>query len=108
MGELIDQQGFQGSYDFLYLPFSFQTETNQGFAFINFTSTENFDRFREHLSGFNDWKFPSDSICELMYSDKFVNLDDYVNYYRNTSIMHESVEERFKPALFKNGLRVPF
>merc|ERR1711972_679057 len=106
--ELIDEQGWHGCYDLLYLPIVFQTEENHGYAFINFTTTENYERFREYFSGFRDWNTPSDNICEVAASDKFVNLDDYIEGYRNSPIMHESVEARFKPVLFENGQRIPF
>jgi len=106
--ELIDEQGFHGCYDLLYLPIIFQTEESHGYAFINFTTTENYERFREHFNGFRDWNMPSDRICEVAASDKFCNLDDYIEGYRNSPIMHESVEERFKPVRFENGQRIPF
>merc|ERR1712048_1515033 len=106
--KLIDEQGFRGCYNLLYLPIAFQTEENHGYAFINFTTTENYELFREHFSGFRYWNVPSDKICEVAASDKFFNLDDHIEGYRNSPIMHESVEERFKPVLCENGQRMPF
>merc|ERR1719343_803857 len=106
--ELIDQQGFRGSYRLFYLPISFQTELNQGYAFIDFTTTENFDKFKEHFHGFREWNLPSDRVCDVSVSDKFSNLDDRIEAYRNSPIMHKSVQKRFKPVLFQNGQRICF
>lgn len=106
--ELLDRQGFLGSYDLLYLPADFQTELNYGYVFINFTTTENVAWFREHFTGFNDWIVPSDRACEVSWSDAAQGLDDNVQRFRNSPIMHESVEDRFKPALFEQGQQIPF
>merc|ERR1712151_1309515 len=103
-----DEKGFRGCYDFFYLPIVFQSEENHGYAFINFTTTENYERFREHFSFFREWNMPSDNICAVTVSDKFSNLDDYIKGYRDSPVMHESVEERFKPVLCENGQRLPF
>jgi hypothetical protein len=106
--EIIDQNGFVGSYDFFYLPMTFETELNHGYAFINFTTPHGFERFREGFDGFSDWTIPSDRICEVSFCDKFRNLDDCIEAHRNVPIMHFSVEDRFKPVILANGERVPF
>merc|ERR1719343_690430 len=43
--ELLDQHGL--NYDFVYMPVDFKTELNLGHAFINFVSSEDFERFQE-------------------------------------------------------------
>merc|ERR1712187_578528 len=106
--EFIDQQGFRGSYDLFYLPHSFQTELNNGYAFIDFTTTENFEKFREHFRGFRDWNVRSDNTCDVSVSDRFSSLSDHIEAYRNSPIMHVSVQERFRPLLFQNGERICF
>jgi len=106
--ELIDEHGFQGSYSFFYLPVVFESQQNHGYAFIHFNTAESYERFRAHFSGFSDWKVASDRVCELSFSEKFNSLDDRIESYRNSPIMHDSVEDRFKPVLFENGQRVPF
>jgi len=106
--ELIDQQGFKGLYDFVYVPFKSQKELNQGYAFMNLTTEENAERFRTHFAGFSAWGIPSHMVCEPIWSDKVQGVDAHVERLRDSRIMHESVEDRFQPVLFKDGQRVPF
>jgi len=105
---LIDQQGFNGLYDLVYLPVDFRTELNQGYAFINLTTAENAERFRDHFMGFSDWLVSSERICEVSWSDQSQGTDENVRRYRDSPMMHESVEDRFKPVLFYDGQRIPF
>merc|ERR1712178_136755 len=106
--ELIDGQGFRGSYALFYLPVVFQSKLNHGYAFIHFTSSDSYEKFRERFSGFSSWKVSSDRICEVSFSERFSNIDDRIEGCRNSPIMHKSVEDRFKPLLFENGQRIPF
>lgn len=106
--ELLDQQGFFGSYDLVYLPVAFQTDLSHGYAFINFTTKANCERFREHFTGFSDWMVPSGLVCEISWSDLAQGLSENIQRYRDSPMMHESVEDRFKPVLFEHGRRVAF
>jgi hypothetical protein len=106
--QLLDQQGFLGSYDIVYLPVAIHTDLNHGYAFINFTTTKNFERFREHFTGFGDWMMPSDKICEVCWSDVAQGSHENIQKYRDSPMMHESIEDRFKPALFEHGRRKAF
>merc|ERR1712048_282476 len=105
---LMDQQGFSGLYDLVYLPVDFKTELNHGYAFINFTRAENVERFRDQFMGFSDWLVPSERICEVSWSDQSQGIDANIQRYRDCPMMHESVEDRFKPVLFHDGQRIPF
>jgi len=105
---LIDQQGFSGLYDLVYLPVDFRTELNQGYAFINFTTAENTEMFRSHFTGFSEWLVPCERICEVSYSDQAQGIDAYIQRYRDSPMMHESVADRFRPVLFQDGQRIPF
>merc|ERR1712151_370213 len=75
---LIDQQGFSGLYDLVYLPVDFRSELNHGYAFINFTTAENAERFRDHFMGFSDWLVLSERICEVSWSDQSQGTDENV------------------------------
>merc|ERR1711920_809092 len=106
--ELIDRQGFNGLYDLLCMPVDFQTELNHGYVFINFVTLEDAAGFKKHFKSFSDWSLPSDSICEVTWFDSTHNIDSHIQRYGDSPLMHESVEDRFKPVLFKDGLRIPF
>jgi hypothetical protein len=106
--DLIDSHGFVGCYDLIYLPVDFKKWVGLGYAFINFCSTSEAERFRHHFNGFSDWSRQSSKVCEVSWSDALQGLDDNVERYRNIPVMHISVPDEFKPVLFKNGKRIPF
>merc|ERR1712066_1035458 len=84
---LIDQQGFSGLYDLVYLPVDFRTELNQGYAFINFTTAENTEMFRSHFTGFSDWLVQSERTCEVSLSDQSQGLGANIQRYRDSPMM---------------------
>merc|ERR1711972_258335 len=77
-------------------------------AFINLTTAENAERVRAHFAGFSAWGIPSHMVCETIWSDTLQGIDAHGGRYKDSPIMHESVEDRFRPLLFKDGQRVPF
>lgn len=50
--ELIDQNGFAGSYSLVYLPMDFATGMAVGYAFINFIEHNDAVRFQDTFQGF--------------------------------------------------------
>lgn len=44
--QALAEQGFDGTYDYFYLPRSFHTSSNKGYAFLNFTEAEVAGRFK--------------------------------------------------------------
>jgi hypothetical protein len=106
--ELLDQQGFNGLYELVYVPTAMDTELSYCYAFITLTTEGSVDQFLNHFIGFKDWSVPSDKVCEVRFNDMLRNTEEHIQRYRDSTMMHESVEDRFKPALFENGQRVPF
>lgn len=51
--------------------------------------------------------FTMDSV-QVRLCGPWPDLDAHVERYRNSSVMHHSVPEEFKPALFENGQQIPF
>lgn len=45
------RRGFEGLFDFLYLPYDFKKGINVGYGFVNFTNPEYALRFRDSLDG---------------------------------------------------------
>lgn len=50
----------------------------------------------------------SDKIAQVCWSDPLQGLKAHIERYRNSPMMHESVDAKFKPMMFSNGARVPF
>jgi len=105
--DLLDAEGFEGSYDFVYLPIDYLKKKNPGlgYAFLNFVLPEVADQFRQHFSGL---AMSSTKVCEVTWSDSVQGLHNHMERYRNSPVMHESVPDELRPLLFRGMERVPF
>jgi len=105
---LLDSEGFAGCYDFIYVTVDFHRWTGLGYAFLNMLSNADAVRLQAHFTGFNRWKVGSQKICEVCWGEPLQGLLAHTERYRNSPIMHEDVPDKYKPALFCAGKRVPF
>lgn len=105
--ELIESKGFKGCFDLVYLPIDFERGAGLGYAFVNFVDTEAAERFLKCFSGFKNWAVTTGKVCEVMWSG-LQGLKAHVERYRNSPVMHESIPDEFRPALFKDSQRIPF
>lgn len=105
---LLNKNGFNGSYDLVYLPMDYHNRVGFGYAFINFVSPEAAQNFRLVFEGFSDWGMASDKVCEVCWSNVLQGVEAHIERYRNSPVMHEAVPDAFKPMLFAAGKRVPF
>lgn len=106
--QLLDDQGFSGRYDFVYLPMDFKTSCGLGYAFVNMVSNEDAEQFKQQFSGFTNWEMPSRKVAEVAWSNPNQGLAVHIERYRNSNVMHEMVPDKFKPVLFQEGHRVLF
>jgi len=105
---LIDQEGFKGEYNFLYLPIDFKSKAAFGYAFVNLVSQTAACRFWHIFQGFYRWAIPSRKQCTLSWSNPHQGLKSNIERYRNSPIMHESVPDEYKPVMLIGGKRVGF
>jgi hypothetical protein len=105
---VLDNNGFSGEYDLIYVPVDFATGVSYGYAFVNLTSAEAVDEFMTCFGGFSDWGGPSKKVCQVVPCDSNESLSERVERYRNLRVMHASVPDAFKPVLYSGGQRVPF
>merc|ERR1719160_1736619 len=71
--EGLNQQGFKGQYDYLYLPLDRENRCNMGYAFVNFTRSQYADQF---FAQFNQrlatdclpGSLRSEKVCEVCYA----------------------------------------
>mmetsp|Transcript_10652 Transcript_10652/g.20664 ORF Transcript_10652/g.20664 Transcript_10652/m.20664 type:complete len:482 (+) Transcript_10652:152-1597(+) len=105
---LLDEEGFVGQYDFVYLPMDFKTHASLGYAFVNLTSTEQATAFWKKFEGFNKWVVSSQKVCSVSWSCPYQGLDAHIDRYRNSPVMHEDVPDEYKPMVFHNSVRGVF
>jgi len=106
--KLLDESGFSGLYDFVYMPIDFKTHASLGYAFINLTEPLMVQRFWQQFQGYSRWAVPSKKTSYVSWSDSHQGFAMNVDCYRNSPVMHESVPDEYKPAVFVNGVRMSF
>lgn len=106
--DMLDAEGFNRHYSFVYLPTDFKNFAGFGYAFVNFATHEAAVRAKRHFQGYCNWSVPSQKVCEVVWSGPVQGLSAHTERYRNSPVMHDSVPDEYKPVVFVNGQRVPF
>ncbi|CAE7328381.1 mei2 [Symbiodinium natans] len=106
--DLMNRNGFFACFNFVYIPINFRSQAMFGYAFVNFVDEAQALRARDAFEGFTNWGVETDKICEVSWSDMHQGLMAHVNRYRSSPVMHESVPDEYKPAVYSQGRRVPF
>jgi len=104
--ELLEDEGFDGAFDFVYLPMDFGASTCLGYALVNFVSPSDAQRCWQIFSGYSDWS--SDKVCDVTWCEPCQGWQAQIDRYRNSPVMHKSIPEEWKPLIFKDGARLPF
>jgi hypothetical protein len=106
--EMLDENGFQGRYNFVYFPMDFKRWSGLGYAFVNMVAHEDGVELMEKLDGFASWKKQSTKVCQVAWGDQGQGLDAHIQRYRNSPVMHPDWPEEARPLLFVDGERVDF
>lgn len=101
----LEEQGFQGCFDFAHVPVNFQDMANLGYALVNMIS--NYEA-RRALVHFYDLPVSAGHACSVSWSLPNQGLQAHIERYQNSPMMHESVSQEYKPALFQSGRPMPF
>lgn len=105
---MIDDEGFFGLYDFLYLPIDFKSSACLGYCFVNLTDAGTAAELWRVFDGFSRWILPSKKVCSVCWSGPHQGLAEHVERYRNSPVMHPSVPDEYKPVVLAGGARVAF
>jgi hypothetical protein len=105
---LLDEEGFKGIYDFVYVPTDFHSLAGLGYAFVNFFSNDEAEKAIKFFEGFAAWRVATQKVCHVSWSSPLQGLEAHVERFRNSPVMHEAVPECYKPVLFRDGVRQVF
>merc|ERR1712107_830692 len=108
IADLLNSQGLEKMFDFIYTPVKFSVMATIGYAFVNFVSNEAAQECLSRLNGFTEWATPSENSLTVLWSEKDQGLATIIDRHRNSPVMHSSVKEEFKPALYMDGVRTAF
>merc|ERR1712048_9148 len=105
--DMLWSEGFADHVTFLYLPMNMRSSGNFGYAFVDFDCANVAEQCKEKLDGFMGWGELSEIGMEVAWSET-QGLEAHVQRYRDSPLMHDSLEDELKPVIFKNGVRVAF
>ncbi|CAJ1397408.1 unnamed protein product [Effrenium voratum] len=100
---LLNQEGFKGKFDFLYLPIDFRSKAGLGYAFVNLTVPAHVPPFWKTFDGYTKWVLPSSKVCQVSWSGPHQGQAAHVDRYRSSPIMHSSVPDEYKPIATRLG-----
>jgi len=106
---VLDNLGFCGFYDFVYLPCNLKTERHLGQAIVNLTRHSYAVTLATHMHQFTDWGVGDGEVASsVKWSLPMQGLMEHVEHYRNDPAMHESVDDTLRPMVFADGWRAHF
>mmetsp|Transcript_97994 Transcript_97994/g.204415 ORF Transcript_97994/g.204415 Transcript_97994/m.204415 type:complete len:254 (-) Transcript_97994:166-927(-) len=106
--ELLDQEGFAGCYDFMYVPADIASGVSFYYAFVNLVTPFEAERFRTHFTGFDRWSVPCEKSAAVDWSQALQGLPCLIERYRNSPLMHKTVPDNLRPCIYSSGARAVF
>jgi len=104
---VLQAKGFADHIVFMYVPMNLRSSGNFGYAFVDFDCTHVAEQCKQEMEGFTGWSDLCEKALEVAWSET-QGLDAHIGRYRDSPLMHDSVNDELKPAMFKNGARVIF
>jgi RNA recognition motif-containing protein len=105
---MLNEVGLGGMYNFIYVPCDFKKSVVLRYGFVNFEQHEQAVKAMALLDGFSGWVVDSEKNCEVEWGGAQQSLHANIERYRNSSLMHSSVPDSYKPVLFERGQRIAF
>merc|ERR1712007_80239 len=78
------------------------------FAFVNFLTENAALEFQRCFQLLPEDECIGEGGCSTSFAEGMQGLEDAINKYRDSPIMHPDVPKKCKPVLFKHGQPIPF
>eukprot|EP00437_Effrenium_voratum_P011483 CAMPEP_0181455848 /NCGR_PEP_ID=MMETSP1110-20121109/30965_1 /TAXON_ID=174948 /ORGANISM="Symbiodinium sp., Strain CCMP421" /LENGTH=295 /DNA_ID=CAMNT_0023580237 /DNA_START=15 /DNA_END=903 /DNA_ORIENTATION=+ len=100
----IDAAGYEGTYDFFYLPMDTQNRTNVGYAFINFLTPQDLERFMTGFAAYAFQQHCSQKLAQvsLAHIQGFI---ENIRHFSNRAVAH-SRNSQYRPVVVHRGVRM--
>lgn len=108
--QLLDEFGFSGIYDLVYVATNLHTLQSFGYATVNLVTHSDAVMAMETLQGYNGWdpdQGSPDIVMDVSWSD-MQGLQRHIEHYRNSPLMKADVPADVRPALFRDGEQLDF
>lgn len=105
--QTLNDEGFAGLYDFVYVPMDFKTKACKGYSFVNLIDGEQAQHFIDRFHG-RYWSSSKSSRACKATPSRLQGLAANITRYQNSPLMSREVPDLFKPALFIGKQQVPF
>lgn len=107
---LLERRGFSPICNFVYVPVDFTRNIGLGYALVCTETTMDAHMILQDFNGLVDWGAPQHGTCpcEASWSEPRQGLQEHIDRYRNSPVMHKSVQDEYKPVLFEGGKRIVF
>merc|ERR1719265_2756223 len=102
----IDQCGFEGMYNFFYLPMDVHNRSNVGYAFINFTLEADAAQFQAHFSQHCFQRFHGRKLSTVC-SAHVQGLEQNIRHFENRAVTHAK-NDQYRPVVIRDGTRINF
>lgn len=102
----INETGFEGTYNFFYLPMDVHNRSNVGYAFINFERPADAERFRRSFSDHQFQRFHSRKIGIVCIAH-VQGLDENLRHFENRAVT-QARNDQYRPIVLKGQRRIDF
>lgn len=102
----IDEFGFTDTYNFFYLPMDVHNRSNVGYAFINFETPNDAERFRAVFSEHRFQRFNSRKIGGVCTAH-VQGLEENVRHFENRAVT-QAKNDQYRPIVLKARQRIEF
>jgi hypothetical protein len=97
-------RNFRGAFDFLYLPMDFESSCNMGYAFLNFRTVDECERFTTEFDGVECRVclpgFSSAKVCRVTHA-RVQGLEGNIRHLRSSTIMRDLAKyPEWQPLIF--------
>jgi len=106
--DTLAKEGFGQQVDFIYVPTDFKSGLGFGYSFVNLVTHEAASECQRKFQGFLGWPLPWEKPCDASSGDGCQGVDEHVERYRNSPVMHDSIPDSQRPAIYSKGVRQPF